>query len=246
MVICFGFFRFGIDSDDFCRFTDVMTLPHTNSVKAKKAVETKRKLQKRNPEVTRQALIAAGELLFAKHGYSDTTLDMLAKQSSVNSALVSYYFGSKAGLYDAVFETIVADVVAAISQQVDSQGDPESQFRAYLRAMGRAFYSRPTFPAILMSEYINGSMQHRQKPFDQLLQFFRITERIYRYGNNAGAFKAMDIHQLHLAIVGPLVHFVVTVRFRKETFNRLNDEIHDPTIDEFTDSLSNLLLGGLT
>lgn len=41
--------------------------------------------------------------LFAKHGFRDTTIRMIAEKANVNSASINYYFRSKAALYEATF-----------------------------------------------------------------------------------------------------------------------------------------------
>lgn len=202
-------------------------------------------VQTRDREATRCALVDAGEHLFAQHGFKGVTLDMLSAASGANKALVSYYFGSKAGLYDAVIEALVSDVVSVVAGSVEEEGDPVKNFDRYIHALARAFAARPTFPAILMREYLSGGMQEREKPFREVLKFFRTTERLYKRGRRQKLFRTVDPHQLHLSIVGPLVHFVLTMGFRKRTFGRFVENVDDPTVDAFAAHLSGLLLGGL-
>jgi AcrR family transcriptional regulator len=53
---------------------------------------------------SKDSLLLAAEKLFAEKGFERTSLKDLAKDSGTNSALVSYHFGSKAGLQRALFE----------------------------------------------------------------------------------------------------------------------------------------------
>ena len=50
----------------------------------------------------RQHLLEVAELLFARHGFEAVSIRELAKEAKVNIAMVSYYFGSKEGLFEAV------------------------------------------------------------------------------------------------------------------------------------------------
>ncbi|NYT69167.1 TetR/AcrR family transcriptional regulator [Pusillimonas noertemannii] len=52
---------------------------------------------------TSERILDAAEEVFAEVGYSGATLRMVAAQADVTQALINYYFGSKYGLYEAVF-----------------------------------------------------------------------------------------------------------------------------------------------
>lgn len=200
----------------------------------------------RDKEVSMAALCDAAEALFAKHGFAGTTLDMLVKKSGVNRAMVSYYFGGKAGLYDAVIENLVREVMEYVSEQVDSEGDLETRFRSYVDALCHAFSARPTFPAILLREYMGGQNQERPGPFAQIIQFYRRTEALYKQGFEAGQFRELDPHQLHLSLVGPLIFFAVTQQFRADTVDKFAADLTNPTAAAFADHHATFLWKGLT
>jgi AcrR family transcriptional regulator len=50
-----------------------------------------------------QMLLDAAEDLFSKHGFDGVTVRQIANLAGVDVALPNYYFGSKRGLFDAVF-----------------------------------------------------------------------------------------------------------------------------------------------
>lgn len=53
---------------------------------------------------SRASILKAAERLFARQGFKSTTLRDISSKSGSNGALVSYYFGGKEGLRDAVIE----------------------------------------------------------------------------------------------------------------------------------------------
>jgi AcrR family transcriptional regulator len=55
------------------------------------------------PEGAHDKLLQAAEGLFAAHGYNGVSVRELAAAAGVNSALVSYHFGSKEGLLSEVY-----------------------------------------------------------------------------------------------------------------------------------------------
>lgn len=65
---------------------------------------------------SKDQILKAALKLFAEHGYRNTTLKDVAKESSANTALVGYHFGSKDGLRQAVID----QQLQAIHIQLDS------------------------------------------------------------------------------------------------------------------------------
>ncbi|MBA2920582.1 TetR family transcriptional regulator [Sphingomonas sp. MAH-20] len=53
---------------------------------------------------TRDRLLDAAEELFARHGLYGVTVRNVAQHAEVDTALIHYYFGTKRGMFDAVFD----------------------------------------------------------------------------------------------------------------------------------------------
>ena len=69
-------------------------------------------------EESRKRIVAAGLQLFAEHGYARTSTRQIAQKAQVNISAIAYYFGDKAGLYQAVFTEsycTVEDDIAALT-----------------------------------------------------------------------------------------------------------------------------------
>ncbi len=203
------------------------------------------KFSKRDAGATRRALIAGAETVFAEKSFEGATYDLLADAAGVNKALIAYHFGSKEGLYDAVVSAVAEDVIESVRAATGDGGDPEKNFRAYIRALADAFWRRPTFPAIILREYLGGAMQERPVPFSAVLQFYRMTERLYEAGRKARVFRRLDPHALHLAVVSPLLHFVVAAGLRRRALSKLAPDLVDPTIGAFARALEKTILDGV-
>lgn len=61
-------------------------------------------------ENTRDALLDAATLVFARAGFGPANLREIAEAAEVNPALIGYHFRNKEGLYLAVFERMVAQM----------------------------------------------------------------------------------------------------------------------------------------
>ena len=58
---------------------------------------------------TANRILRASKRVLEKKGYSGFTWKAISEEAGVNEALISYYFGSKAGLLEAVVESLFAD-----------------------------------------------------------------------------------------------------------------------------------------
>lgn len=99
-----------------------------------------------NPD-TRARILDAAHARLLTHGYVGTTLRAVAADAGVNVALISYYFGSKQGLFSAVMALAVSPptVLAAALQ-----GDP-AQLPERLLAAVLAVWDEPSTGAPLRS-----------------------------------------------------------------------------------------------
>ena len=205
----------------------------------------KKPAQRRDKDATCAALIAAGEVVFAKRSFEGATYDVIAEEANVNKALIAYYFGSKEGFYDSVVATIAQKVIAGVEAATPSSADPVKNFRGYIRALATSFWARPTFAAIIMREYLGGATQERAGPFEAVVQFYRMTERLYLAGVKAGAFRRLDPHALHLSIVSPLIHFTIAASFRRRAVPKFAPDIGDPSPADFAGALEKIILDGV-
>jgi TetR/AcrR family transcriptional regulator len=60
--------------------------------------------RQRDPERTRQRILDAATAEFAAKGYAGARVGEIADRAGVNKQLISYYFGGKEGLWDAIVE----------------------------------------------------------------------------------------------------------------------------------------------
>ena len=204
-----------------------------------------RVVRSRNAKMTRAALLAEGEQLFAKFGFEGVSLEKLANEVGGNKTLISYHFKSKKGLYTAVIDNIISDVTEAILERLHRSDDPVEVFDNYIRALVFSFADRPTFSSILMREYIGGTMSNHEDAFQHVVKLFRLTDELYRSGVDHGKFKMLDSHLLHFSIVGPVIHFVVSSQFRIDSLSTVAPDISNPKLVEFAEHHVQMILCGL-
>ncbi|WOG25332.1 TetR/AcrR family transcriptional regulator [Endozoicomonas sp. 8E] len=72
---------------------------------------------------TVERILDSAELLFAEHGFSETSLRTITKQAGVNLAAVNYHFGSKKALIQAVFTRFLDPFMKGLDTTLDEWSD---------------------------------------------------------------------------------------------------------------------------
>lgn len=194
-----------------------------------------RKLQQRTID-TRAAIMAAGAQLFATKGFAETGVRDIAEAADCNQALVSYHFGSKGGLYDA----ILADAVSraqAIAAEGMGEGDP---VRGLVHTFARAIGSTPHLVPMLLREYMAPDRMLNPETSRSLLGMMELTRGVLDALPEDAPAKGWDSQVVHLSIVGPLILFLVATPVR-EAVMRDVEGVSTPTLDQFADGLANIM-----
>ncbi len=81
---------------------------------------------------TARLLLAAAQDILAERGYAELTMTAIAQQSGVNRALVSYYFGGKAGLLAALVDTLFQNPDVGLVEEIRATTEGSERTAAFL------------------------------------------------------------------------------------------------------------------
>ncbi|MCY1019108.1 TetR/AcrR family transcriptional regulator [Pyxidicoccus sp. MSG2] len=96
----------------------------------------------------RVQLMEVGRGVFASHGYEATSIEEVAQQAGVSKPIVYEHFGAKEGLYAAIVDREMDDLVARMSESI-SQGTPRERFEAAVLAFMTYAKEEPAGFAVL-------------------------------------------------------------------------------------------------
>jgi TetR/AcrR family transcriptional regulator len=205
---------------------------------------TRRRIERRNPEATRRALLQASAELFAESGYDGVRVEALARRAGVNKAMINYHFGGKRKLY----ETVIASVFDELGSRVDAlaasprpAGELLGEFVAgFTELAGR---HQSGFPALVLREII---ASHGSPPWfvPRVMKIFLGLRGIISRGIREGEFRAVDPAVVYMNLIGGLVFFLATEPVRHRVFKaqRLGAP---PTIEAYVRYVQELLHRGL-
>ncbi len=66
----------------------------------------RRSLRAEHREATRDALVASGRLLFGRDGFTNTSVEEIARQAGVTTGALYHHFATKTELFETVFEAL--------------------------------------------------------------------------------------------------------------------------------------------
>ena len=153
------------------------------------------------------SILLATEQLIAEKGYSATSVRDIAHAAAVNVAMISYYFGSKEKLLEALFVyRIGASRVLLQSLLENTQLDPFQKLEVLTNSYVERWAKNLSFFQIMSSEpaireikeistIVNSSKQRN----------IMMVARLIEEGQDKGFFKAnVDVHLLMHTVVGTL------------------------------------------
>lgn len=113
-------------------------------------------------QATAERILDAAERLFASQGFSATTIKTIATESGQNSALIYYYYDSKATLYRHVLERLVAKITGEADTRIKPDSSPDSVITAVVESQVAVLLANPHLPILLARELIDWKAAHAE------------------------------------------------------------------------------------
>jgi len=159
----------------------------------------------RDAERTRQRILDAATVEFARYGLGGARVDRIATRARANKRMLYYYFGSKENLFLAALEQSYARIRSAERALDLEHDDPREALRRLVDFTWRYFVDNPEFMTLLNSENLHkGRHVKRSRRVPQMHSPLVETLRgILRRGERAGLFRrGVDPVQLYISIAG--------------------------------------------
>ena len=142
----------------------------------------------------RDHILEAAEELFAEFGYDGTSVRALATKAGVNIAMISYYFGSKEKLFEALIEhraSFLREKLKVINKYFD---DPVKRIEVVVDAIVERIFSNPGFHRMVSREI---SVQQRSEMTEfivsVLMKNIDEVRKMINDGIKLKVFRAVDV-----------------------------------------------------
>jgi len=141
---------------------------------------------------TEQKILRAAERLFARHGFSRTSVQDIAREAGVNSALIFYYFQSKQNLYSSIFEEKHRIFVERWNRILAVKGSARGKLERSCEFLVRHLFAHLNLSKIVMREIIGLGEKSGLPIRHYAEEIQRPLEEIFREGVAQGEFRPVD------------------------------------------------------
>jgi AcrR family transcriptional regulator len=101
---------------------------------------------------TADALLRAAHQLFARHGYEGASVRAITREAGANLGAVTYHFGSKEALYEAVLKAANEAIDERLGAAAASPGPSLERIGELVRAFFDFFAENPEVPRLVLHE----------------------------------------------------------------------------------------------
>jgi AcrR family transcriptional regulator len=156
-------------------------------------------------------ILDAAEALFAKQGFTATTIKQIGSAAGLNPALIYYYFGDKEKLYHELLHRTFGRFAATAAERVGAAVPPADAIRSLIGWQSETMIAHPTMPKLLMREVLDWEAEHAREEITQLAAgaFARLCGLIEE-GQKAGIFRRdLDARFAAISSISLLPYFHV-------------------------------------
>lgn len=105
---------------------------------------------------TRAALLATGRRVFARRGFDGASVRQITSEAGTNLGAITYHFGSKRGLYEAVLEEGLSPMVSRVGEIAAGPGSGMDRIGRIVEAFFDYLGAHPELPRLLLQEVSAG------------------------------------------------------------------------------------------
>jgi len=203
--------------------------------------------RRRDAVGTREALLAAGTELFAEHGYDGVPVADIARRAGVNKAMINYHFGGKRPLYVAIVSATFAEIVASVERLAVAPRPAPEWLRELIAVVSEGVTRHhPHFCTMMLREVLAGGKHLEPAAVAQPGRILAAVERIVERGVREGTLRRVDPLLTHLSLVGSLVFFFATARFRERVLAAGRLGVKPPDAHAYVRHIQDLITHGLS
>lgn len=182
------------------------------------------------PPGARELLLETASKIMREGDIVDISLSELSLRSGLNSALVKYYFGNKAGLMKALLDRDMAGIVHSVDALMAKDMDPEVRLRRHVGAMVDTYFNTPYLNRLLMRLVRESDDEEAHRIADSYLTpLSRAYDRLISDGIKQGVFRKVDPQLFYFTATGAADRFFSARIVLKHCYDTdtLTEELRD-------------------
>lgn len=161
---------------------------------------------------TRLRLLRAAREVFAERGVDAGSVREITARAGANLGAVTYHFGSKDALYEAVVDAVFNSVVDRVRiAHAAAEGNALDRLEATLRAVFGAIADNPDFPLMVLSQ---AALKHRPPAaaLRQVPAMFALLGETIREGQAEGTIRPGDPRLMAISLLAQPAYFGIVTQ----------------------------------
>ena len=196
------------------------------------------------PPGARDLLLRTASAIMREGDIVDISLSELSLRSGLNSALVKYYFGNKAGLMKALLDRDMASITHSVDALLAKDMDPASKLRIHLGKMVDTFYATPYLNRLLMRLVRDSDPAEAQRIAETYLTpLHQAYDRLIREGVKAGVFRPIDPQLFYFSATGAADRFFSARLVLRHCFDQ--DTLTEELRERYKAHIIDLIMAGI-
>lgn len=208
------------------------------------AIPRAAKTQKRTriQEEKQEAILEAALSVFSINGFRGSTIDQIAEAAGMSKPNVLYYFRTKEAMHRALIERVL-DTWLDPLRAFNSEGNPESEIRSYIRRKLEMSRDFPRESRLFANEILQGAPHIEDELKGPLKQLVDEKAEVIRAWMKAGRIAKCDPYHLIFSIWSTTQHYAdFDVQVRAVLGDRHGG---DGRFEDAARHLEQLFMGGL-
>ena len=180
--------------------------------------------------------------LMTERGTVDISLSDIARYSGLNSALVSYYFGTKQGMMLALLEEVLGHGLRQLEGLLAMPLDPVEKLKLHVRGIISVYFRYPYINRLIHLLFEDAEAGRRvaetiSKPLAQTQR------RLIDEGIEAGLFRPVDPMLFYFIVLGACDHLFFGQHMLRGAFGI--EAVDDDLRNRYTNQLLDMILTGI-
>lgn len=198
-----------------------------------------------NPLGARDLLLQTASAIMRDGDQVDISLSELSLRSGLNSALVKYYFGNKAGLLKALLDRDMEAIVTSVDALVAKDTmEPEAKLRRHLSKVVDTFYAVPYLNRLTMRLVRESDDAEARRIAEKYLSpLYLAYERLIADGVRAGVFRPVDPQLFYFTVTGAVDRFFSARLVLKHCFGQ--DTLTEEHRDRYREHTIDVIMAGI-
>lgn len=174
-------------------------------------------------------ILLVAEKLFAEKGFDGTSIRDISKEAKINIAMVSYYFGSKDKMLEALIVWRTSDMALQLENLLKMQVDPWEKMERLIDLYITRVNKNRCIYKIIHSEVLNTHRSINIQQFNEVkLRNLGMIRQIVEEGQKTGQFRSdIPVELLPTTVLGTYFHFHNTRPFYEDMLNLKSDRDFD-------------------